>query len=140
LIQKEISATLNHKWNQTLVDNYNNLYHDTIKMSSVEARINTKGALANIEKRAQKHTGRKYDNIKVGDKVRIKIFKKKVEKYLIINWSMDLYIVEKVRHPTKLYNSTIYKIQDDHLYTRNDLQLVNAVKKPLKTNREIDDN
>jgi hypothetical protein len=141
LIQKEISATLNHKWSsklQILVDNYNNSYHDTIKMTPIEAKINTKSALSNVEKRAQKHTGRRYEDIKVGDKVRVKIFKGKLDKHSIVNWSVDLYEIEKVLQPRKPYNSTKYKLKDDnHAYTRNDLQLITEIKKPPKETREI---
>lgn len=141
MIQKEISTTLNHNWSSKLhilVTNYNTSYHDTLKMSPVEARLNTKTAFDNVEKKALKHTGRNHSDIKVGDKVRIKKFKGKLEKHSTINWSMDLFEVAKVIQPRKAYNSTTYRLKDDtHSYTRNDLQLITEVIKPPKKEREI---
>lgn len=141
MIQKDITASLDKKWSnnlQTYINNYNNSYHDTIKMTPVEATIKTSEALKNVENNAQKYTGRKYDDIKVGDKVRKKIFKGKLEKHSKINWSHELYVIEKVLHPKKPYNSTTYKIVDDkHSYARNDIQLIKDVKKPPKEIREV---
>jgi transposase InsO family protein len=143
MIQKEMSTTLNNEWSiklQPLIDNYNNSFHDTIKMTPVEAQVNTQKAFKNVETRAQKYTGRKYSDIKVGDKVRLKIFKGKLEKHSTVNWSMDLYEVEKIAQPKKSYNSTTYKLKNDpHTYTRNDIQLITEVKKPPQKIREIAD-
>jgi len=141
MIQKDFSATLNKEWSsklQTLVDNYNNSFHDTIKMSPTEARINTSKAFENVKTKAEKHVGRKYLDIVVGDQVRLKIFKGKLEKHSTKNWSMDLYTIDKIVQPKQPYNSTTYRIKGDpHVYSRNDIQLIKAVKKPPKDVREL---
>lgn len=143
LIQKDITATLDKNWSeklQTYIDNYNNTYHETIKMSPMEAQLDTDNAFKNVEEKALKYTGRKYMDIKVNDKVRVKIFKGKLDKHSKINWSHQIFEVEKVIQPRKPYNSTKYKlVDDDHSYTRNDLQLITKVIKPPKEIRVIKD-
>jgi hypothetical protein len=143
MLHKDITATLNNEWSdnlQTYIDNYNNSYHETIKMTPVEAKINTGDALKNVQLQATKHTGRKYQDIKVGDLVRKKIFKGKLEKHSKRNWTNDTYKIFKIVQPQKPYNSTKYYLEDDNKpYSRNDIQLVKEIKLPPKSIREIPD-
>ncbi len=141
MLQKDITATFDNNWSaklQTYINNYNNSYHETIKMTPAQAKVNTGTAFKNVTDTATKHTGRKIIDIKVGDTVRRKKFKGKLEKHSTVNWTHKTYIVEKVIQPTKPYYSTTFKLEGiGHHYTRNDLQPITEIIKPSKKNRII---
>jgi len=139
IIFKDISATNNKDWSSKLneyIDSYNDTYHTTIKMTPNEAG-NARGiaALKNIKKRAQQTTGRVHDDIEIGDNVRLKIFKGKLEKYSKPNWSRKVYNVTNIVQPREPYSSTKYFVDDGKkiAYSRNDIQkIVNVVKPPTR--------
>lgn len=142
-IQQDITATGKNNWPANLdkyVANYNNSYHNTIKMTPNEANKeeNVKTVAENIKKKAIKRKTLKVDKIKQGDKVRVKIPKGKLEKYSTQNFSKSIYKVANVVKPKVPYKSIKYRLMDKNgdkiknFYTANDLlKIEKSLKPPL---------
>jgi hypothetical protein len=103
-----------HKWIDLLDDlikKYNNTYHQSIKMTPVQASKdkNFSRAYSNMygdELVIKEHKSK----FKVGDYVRISLVKNKFEKGYTHNWSKEIFEISKV----KLTDPITYKIKDEH--------------------------
>ena len=137
-IQKDISATGKNKWPlnlQTYIDNYNNSYHSVIKTTPNKASSNVANVADNIEKVAVSRKLITTHPLKVGDKVRVKKFKGKLEKSSTQNFSKSIYTIYKVIKASKPYKITTYRISNTsgvklkNLYNANDLLKINKIRK-----------
>ena len=74
----------------TIVDKYNNAYHNTIKMKPVDVKSNSY---------AEYNVGSndKDPNFKVGDHVRISKYKKKIAEGYTSNWS-EVFLISKIKN------------------------------------------
>ena len=124
-----------------LVDNYNNKYHSTIKITPVEAskKINEKKIknIYNFEKT------KKPSKFKIGDKVRISLEKNIFEKGYETNWTQEIFVIYDIKYSNvpyyylkdlnneklkgTFYEQELQKTKQDDLYT---------IEKILKTNKD----
>ena len=74
-----------------IVDEYNNIYHTTIKMKPIDVEDNT---YINIDKEIND----KDPKFKVGDRVRISKYKNIFAKIYTPNWSEEVFVIKKVRN------------------------------------------
>ena len=74
-----------------IVDKYNNTYHTTIKMKPIHVKDNT-------YINADKEINNKDPKFKVGDHVRISIYKKIFAKGYMPNWSEEVVVIKKVKN------------------------------------------
>ena len=98
-IYKHMTAILKNFYFNVLddiVDEYNNTYHKTIKMKSVDVEDNSfaeyNGTAFNEE------SNEKDPKFKVGDHVRISKFKNVFAKGYIPNWSEEIFIIKKIKN------------------------------------------
>ena len=154
-IMKDYTATGVIDWSKKLqiyIDNYNNSYHSTIKMTPNEA-VNRKYRLQIIERLKRRAALTQPSNngvkLRVGERVRRRIYKGKLEKSSKPNFSAKIYVVWKVINSRNSYMSTKYKIATKkgkilpNSYVGNDLLLVEKVVKPPGSRErdiEYDDN
>jgi hypothetical protein len=123
----ELNDTKN--WSQFLepvLEAYNNTPHSTTKVAPNKVNESNEGEIAKTIR--LKGKVKSYEDIKVGDKVRLPVIHK-VAKGFKQQWSDDLSIVQKV------YHNGVYLV-DGALYPRKELQLVHEdilIKKPEKT-------
>ena len=123
-----------------LVNNYNNKYHSTIKMTPIEGskKVNEKKikSIYNFEKT------KKLGKFKIGDRVRISLEKNIFEKSYETNWTEEIFVIYDIKcnnvpyyylkdlNNEKLqgtfYEQELQKTQQDGLYT---------IEKILKTNK-----
>ena len=73
-----------------IVDKYNNTYHNTIKMKSINVKDNT---YINTDK----EINNKDPKFKVGDRVRISKYKNLFAKGYTPNWSEEIFVIKKVK-------------------------------------------
>ena len=124
-----------------LVNNYNNKYHSTIKMTPVEAskKINEKKIqnIYNFEKT------KKPGKFKIGDRVRISLEKNIFEKSYETNWTEEIFEIYDIKYSNvpyyylkdlnneklqgSFYEQELQKTKQDDLYT---------IEKILKTNKD----
>ena len=124
-----------------LVNNYNNKYHSTIKMTPIEGskKINEKKIknIYNFEKT------KKPGKFKIGDRVRISLEKNIFEKGYETNWTEEIFVIYDIKYSNvpyyylkdlnneKLqgtyYEQELQKTKQDDLYT---------IEKILKTNKD----
>ena len=130
---KDIAATNNYNWPSKLddyLDSYNNSYHSSVKMTPNEVNKRYMEAYNNIINNAR-HTGENYYDLDVGDNVRVKINKSKLDKHSTQNWSDIIYTIDKIVQPRSPYASTKYFIEGSKVaYSHNDLQKVTKTSKP----------
>lgn len=142
-IQQGISATKNKNWVRwlpTYLNNYNNTQNRTIDKAPNEVDdLNKEVVAQKLRDRANKMNVADKNDVKIGDKVRKKIFKGKLDKYSKPNWSDELHTVSRVIKSKKPYIRTRYEIDDirkgDPLYNnygRADILKVTKVEKPPK--------
>ena len=74
-----------------IVDEYNNIYHNTIKMKPIDVKDNT-------YINADKEINNKDPKSKVGDHVRISKYKNIFAKGYMANWSEEVFVIKKVRN------------------------------------------
>ena len=123
-----------------LVNNYNNKYHSTIKMTPIEGskKINEKKIknIYNFEKT------KKLGKFKIGDKVRISLEKNIFEKGYDTNWTQEIFVIYDIKYSNvpyyylkdlnneklqgTFYEQELQKTKQDDLYT---------IEKILKTNK-----
>ena len=123
-----------------LVNNYNNKYHSTIKMSPIEGskKINEKKIknIYNFEKT------KKLGKFKIGDRVRISLEKNIFEKGYETNWTQEIFVIYDIKYSNvpyyylkdlnneklqgTFYEQELQKTKQDDLYT---------IEKILKTNK-----
>ena len=115
LIQKNIQLDLSFDWVKQLpklVDNINNTIHKEISKTPQEVE-NNKNDITYIQEEHEQQLKNKKNNLsiqkfKVGDSVRIY---QPSEKFKSLNWSKDIYKVEKVYKPKKDYSVFEYKVE-----------------------------
>ena len=123
-----------------LVNNYNNKYHSTVRMTPIEAskKINEKKIknIYNFEKT------KKPGKFKIGDKVRISLEKNIFEKSYETNWTQEIFEIYDIKYSNvtyyylkdlnneklqgTFYQEELQKTKQDDLYT---------IEKILKTNK-----
>ena len=111
MIQKHLTAKKTNKYIdilQELLDEYNNKYHSSIKMTPYEAskpknreRV-IKNLYSNIESSNQ------HPKFKIGDRVRIYKYKPLFEKGYKPNWTTEIFVISKINET----NPITYSIQD----------------------------
>ena len=74
-----------------IVDEYNNTYHNTIKMKPIDVKDNT-------YINTSKEINNKDPKFKVGDYVRISKYKNISAKGYMLNWSEEVFIIKKVKN------------------------------------------
>ena len=124
-----------------LVNNYNNKYHSTIKMTPIEGskKINEKKIknIYNFEKT------KKPGKFKIGDRVRISLEKNIFEKGYETNWTEEIFVIYDIKYSNvpyyylkdlnneklqgTFYEQELQKTKQDDLYT---------IEKILKTNKD----
>ena len=124
-----------------LVNNYNNKYHSTIKMSPIEGskKINEKKIknIYNFDKT------KKLGKFKIGDRVRISLEKNIFEKGYETNWTQEIFVIYDIKYSNvpyyylkdlnneklqgTFYEQELQKTKQDDLYT---------IEKILKTNKD----
>ena len=124
-----------------LVNNYNNKYHSTIKMSPIEGskKINENKIknIYNFEKT------KKPGKFKIGDRVRISLEKNIFEKSYETNWTEEIFVIYDIKYSNvpyyylkdlngekiqgTFYEQELQKTKQDDLYT---------IEKILKTNKD----
>ena len=124
-----------------LVNNYNNKYHSTIKMSPIEGskKVNENKIknIYNFEKT------KKPGKFKIGDRVRISLEKNIFEKGYETNWTQEIFVIYDIKYSNvpyyylkdlnnvkldgTFYQEELQKTKQDNLYT---------IEKILKTNKD----
>ena len=124
-----------------LVNNYNNKYHSTIKMTPIEGskKINEKKLknIYNFEKT------KKLGKFKIGDRVRISLEKNIFEKGYETNWTQEIFVIYNIKYSNvpyyylkdlnneklqgTFYEQELQKTKQDDLYT---------IEKILKTDKD----
>lgn len=106
-----------------IIKNYNNSYHKTIGMAPNEVNDDNK---EEVYQNILEHANiKRYDPIKVGDKVRVQLKRKSFDKGYKPKWSKQIYEVEKI-------DGKYYIIKGlDRKYLRAFLQKVNEVEKNI---------
>ena len=124
-----------------LVNNYNNKYHSTIKMTPIQGskKINEKKIknIYNFEKT------KKLGKFKIGDRVRISLEKNIFEKGYETNWTQEIFVIYDIKYSNvpyyylkdlnneklqgTFYQEELQKTKQDDLYT---------IEKILKTNKD----
>ena len=74
-----------------VVDEYNNTYHTTIKMKSIDVKDNT-------YINTSKEISNKDPKFKVGDRARISKYKNIFAKSYTPNWSEEIFVIKKIRN------------------------------------------
>ena len=123
-----------------LVNNYNNKYHSTIKMSPIEGsrKINEKKIknIYNFEKT------KKPGKFKIGDRVRLSLEKNIFEKGYETNWTQEIFVIYDIKYSNVPY----YYLKDlnneklDGTFYEQELQKTKqdlyTIEKILKTNKD----
>ena len=78
-----------------IVNNYNNIYHNTIKMKPVLVK-------SNIYIESSKVINTKNPKFKIGDIVRISKYQNIFAKGYVLNWSDDVFVIKKVEKTVPL--------------------------------------
>ena len=92
-IYKYMTSTSNNVYINKLddiVDEYNNTYHNTIKMKPIDVKDNT-------YINTSKEINNKDPKFKIGDYVRISKYKNIFAKKYMPNWSEEVFIIQKVK-------------------------------------------
>jgi len=90
-----------------LVENYNNTYHSTIKMTPLEAQDDS-NIIEVYENTLGEEEEKEEPNFKKGDLVRIPMHKNKFSKEIIGNWTIEIFKVKEILNT----NPITYKIED----------------------------
>ena len=124
-----------------LVNNYNNKYHSTIKMTPIEGSKKVNGKkiknIYNFEKT------KKLGKFKIGDRVRLSLEKNIFEKGYDTNWTQEIFEIYDIKYSNvpyyylkdlnneklqgTFYEQELQKTKQDDLYT---------IEKILKTNKD----
>ena len=109
MIHKHLTSSNTNKYIdvlQKIINEYNNKYHGTIKMSPIDAsKIENLDKVREIYKPTLSDSLPKY---KVGDRVRISKYKKHFEKGSTPNWTNEICIVSGIKNT----NPITYTIKD----------------------------
>ena len=92
-----------------MLKQYNNTRHSSIKMTPVEASNKRNEGTVYFNLYGDTETLKQKPKFKIGDKVRISKYKRKLfDKGYTINWSEELFIVDKIQYT----NPISYKLKD----------------------------
>ena len=145
-INKYRQATGNKKWYSyldTIVINYNNTYHKTIKHTPEKVYSGLKFNEQNIIKLP--------NTFKIGDQVRLKIKKKLFDKNDLTTHSKEIYLIEEIkRNKYKLNNNEWYKEYEitpantvefvpDDAYPEIQREIKEIIKPVPKKKKDIDE-
>ena len=90
-----------------VINKYNNTKHSSIKMTPIETSKKTNKGTVYFNLYGDMELSKLPSKFKVGDKVRISKYKRKVfDKGYTANWSEEIYIVDKIQYT----NPITYKI------------------------------
>ena len=113
-----------------LVGEYNNTYHRTIRMKSVDVKDNTYIGF-------KKEVNDKDSKFKVGDHIRISKYKNIFAKGYTPNWSEEVFVIKKVKN-TVPWTYVINDLNGEEIvgtFYENELQKIN--KKELRIEKVI---
>ena len=113
---KRFSAENTRNWINMLdrlLNEYNNKFHSTIKMTPTEASMD-KNKIEVLENQTYLEPSNEKPKFKVGDKVRISRIKGLFEKGYLPNWSEALYTVEKVNQ-TNPYTYSVHDMNGEEV-------------------------
>jgi len=152
-MKDEKSIHLNQDVLNEIIKSYNNSYHESIKMSPVEAlKEDNREKVDAINKKHASFETINADDVKVGDKVRIVVkHEEENAKQYRPNWSEEIYTITSIRRPKNILAKPIqYKIKDyggdtpltptasgiahRGYFTRNEIQVVDGVENSDKVN------
>ena len=106
--QSELKSTVSGNQKAKLINKYNNTKHSSIKMTPIEASKKTNKETVYFNLYADMEFSKLPSKFKVGDKVRISKYKRKVfDKGYTANWSEEIFIVDKIQYT----NPITYKIK-----------------------------
>jgi len=107
---------------------YNATLNKTTKFAPDDAEYNREEVAANIKVQAHKHAPTDKDDIRTGDRVRLRVFKGTLDKFSDQTFTKEIYTVVRVRKSSKPYLRTTYRVMNDegeikkNSYTRSDMQ------------------
>ena len=96
-----------------IVNEYNNTYHRTIKMTPIDVKDNTH--IDSMKLHSSKEVTDKDPKFKVGDHVRISKFKKIFAKGYSPNWSENVFVIKKSYKNSSVVISVISDLTDDEI-------------------------
>ena len=145
LIYQNMLVTRSKRWSDELdllLKAYNATVHRTTEEAPIDVDAENEDVVAQrIETRAGKSGLKDQDNLEVGDRVRLRIFKGPLEKASTINWSDEFYTVVRVKRSRKPYVRISYRIEDEdgrelkNSYNGVDLQKTGRVVPPPEAHR-----
>ena len=95
------------KLDDIVVDEYNNVYHTTIKMKPIDVKDNT-------HINTDKEINNKNPKFKVGDRVRISKYKSIFAKSYTPSWSEEVFVIKKVKN-TVLWTYVINDLNGEEI-------------------------
>ena len=137
-IMKDITALGKNEWPlhlKTYIENYNNTYHTTIKTTPNQAAEKFEQVYTNIKQNAVKHKLIVVNKFKEGDKVRIKIFKGKLDKASTQNWSKSIFVIHRIIKSDKPFVQDKFRIKNQNGETLKNFYSANDLLKVLKVNK-----
>ena len=111
MIQKHLTATNSSKYIdvlQKLLNDYNNKYHSSIKMTPFEATDSKNTSLVYNNLYGNIKPNKCKPKFKVGDRVRIYSYKSIFDKGYKANWTREIFVITEVKNT----NPITYKIKD----------------------------
>ena len=143
VIKRDLTARDTKDWVtpfQQYINNYNTAIHATIEMTPDEADEEPAAKVAVMRKIKDNPINEK-DDIDVGDSVRLKKFKGKLDKHSDVNWSRKVYTIERIVVGRKPFEASKYYVDGkDKAYSRNDLLKIEEVRAPPAKNIVKDKN
>jgi len=143
VIKRDLTARDTKDWVtpfQQYINNYNTAIHTTIEMTPDEADEEPAAKVAVMRKIKDNPINEK-DDIDVGDSVRLKKFKGKLDKHSDVNWSRKVYTIERIVVGRKPFEASKYYVDGkDKAYSRNDLLKIEEVRAPPAKNIVKDKN
>ena len=117
-LYKHMTATGKNVYYDVLddvVNEYNNIKHNTIKMKPIDVGDNTTKSSSLERKRVYIDEHNEKDSrFKVGDRVRISKFKNIFAKVYTPNWSKEIFIVDKI-NDTGPYTYNLKDLNDEEI-------------------------
>ena len=117
-LYKHMTATGKNVYYDVLddvVSKYNNTKHSTIKMKPIDVKNNKRVYIdEHNEKDTTKSSSSARSRFKVGDRVRISKFKNIFAKGYTLNWSKEIFIVDKI-NDTVPYTYNIKDLNDEEI-------------------------
>ena len=113
-----------------LVKEYNNFFHRSIKMKSIDASKKSNENI--VRKNYNVEITNKKQKFSIGDKVRISLLKNTFEKGYTSNWSEQIYVIDDIKSSNVHY----YYLKD---LNGNEIDIMFYKKELLKTNMKKND-